>query len=130
MYGYRRFCNKIYQATKYVLGRLSQSFQPLPASSIRTGHESLAELWILHKLTIVAAEVNNALTAREFSTATQAIYQYWYTNLCDVYIENSKSILQDGTPDEAHSAQQSLYTALEGGLTMIHPVTPFLSEEL
>ncbi|KAI4157069.1 MAG: hypothetical protein LQ342_008533 [Letrouitia transgressa] len=125
MYGYRRFCNKIYQATKYVLGRLSQSFQPLPASSIRTGHESLAELWILHKLTIVAAEVNNALTAREFSTATQAIYQYWYTNLCDVYIENSKSILQDGTPDEAHSAQQSLYTALEGGLTMIHPVTPF-----
>ena len=130
MHGFRRFCNKIYQATKYVLGKIPPSFKPLPTSTSRTGHESLAELWILHKLTTTVAEINTALAKREFSDATQASYQYWYTNLCDVYIENSKSIIQDGTPEEQYSAQQTLYTALEGGLTMIHPFMPFLTEEL
>lgn len=130
MHGYRRFCNKIYQATKYVLGKIPEDFKPLPNSTSRTGHESLCELWILHKFTITCKEINEKLAAREFSDATSASYQYWYTNLCDVYIENSKSIIQDGTPEEQHSAQQTLYTALEGGLTMIHPFMPFLTEEL
>ena len=130
MHGYRRFCNKIYQATKYVLGRIPKDFKPLPSSTSHTGHESLCELWILHKFTTTAKEVNEKLASREFSDATSASYQYWYTNLCDVYIENSKSIIQDGTPEEQHSAQQTLYTALEGGLTMIHPFMPFLTEEL
>ena len=129
MHGYRRFCNKIYQATKYVLGKLPSDFSPL-AQATKTGKESLAELWILHQLTNTARDVNKALAAREFSEATSASYQYWYTNLCDVYIENSKSIIQDGTPEEQTSAQQTLYTALEGGLTMIHPFMPFLTEEL
>jgi len=129
MHGYRKFCNKIYQATKYVLGKLPADFTPLPAASL-TGHESLSELWILHKLTTAAAEINTALASREFSQATSASYQYWYTNLCDVYIENSKTIITTGTLAEAASAQQTLYTALEGGLTMIHPFMPFLTEEL
>ena len=129
MHGYRRFCNKIYQATKYVLGKLPSHFSPLPTAA-KTGRESLAELWILHRLTITAGEVNKALAAREFSEATSSSYQYWYTNLCDVYIENSKSIIQDGTAEEQNSALQTLYTALEGGLTLIHPFMPFLTEEL
>ena len=129
MHGYRRFCNKIYQATKYVLGKIPSDFAPLP-TAVRTGKESLAELWILHRFTTAASEVNKALAAREFSEATSACYHYWYTNLCDVYIENSKSIIQDGTPEEQNSAQQTLYTALEGGLRMIHPFMPFLTEEL
>ena len=129
MYGYRKFCNKIYQATKYVLGKIDASFKP-QRNPIKNGHESLAELWILHKLTTAAAEINNALAAREFSQATKVVYEYWYNHLCDVYIENSKSIIQDGTPAEQESAKQTLYTALEGGLTMIHPFMPFLTEEL
>lgn len=129
MHGYRKFCNKIYQATKYVLGKLPCEFKPIPTAS-KTGNESLSELWILHKSTIAASEINAALGAREFSKATSASYQFWYTNLCDVYIENSKSIIQDGTPAEQHSAQQTLYTALEDGLKMIHPFMPFISEEL
>ena len=129
MHGYRRFCNKIYQATKYVLGKLPSDFSPLQTAT-KSGKESLAELWILHKLTTSAAEINKALTGREFSDATSASYQYLYNNLCDVYIENSKAIIQDGNPEEKLSAQQTLYTALEGGLTMIHPFMPFLTEEL
>ena len=129
MHGYRKFCNKIYQATKYVLGKIDVSFKP-QRHPTKNGHESLAELWILHKLNTATKEINFALTAREFAQATKIAYEYWYNHLCDVYIENSKSIIQDGSPAEQESAKQTLYTALEGGLTMIHPFMPFLTEEL
>ncbi len=129
MHGYRRFCNKIYQATKFVLGKLDKDFVP-QKSATKTGKESLSERWILHKMTIAARDINQALADREFSQATSIIYQYWYSQLCDVYIENSKSIIQDGTPEEQRSAKETLYTALEAALTMIHPFMPFLTEEM
>ncbi|KAI9835709.1 MAG: hypothetical protein M1819_001886 [Sarea resinae] len=129
MFGYRRFCNKIYQATKFVLGKLGDDFVPRESGK-KTGKESLAERWILHKFTTATKEINQALTDREFSQSTLIAYQYWYNHLCDVYIENSKAIIQDGSPEEQRSAKDTLYTALEGGLTMIHPHMPFLTEEL
>lgn len=51
-------------------------------------------------------------------------------NLCDVFIENTKAILQDGSAEEKRSAQDTLYTALEAALTMIHPYMPYVTEEL
>lgn len=129
IHGYRKFCNKIYQATKYVVGKLPADYKP-PKSGKKTGKESLAEKFILHKLTNAAKDINKALEEREFMRSTTIVYQYWYNNLCDVFIENSKAIIQDGTPEEKQSALDTLYTALEGALTMIHPFMPFLSEEL
>lgn len=129
IFGYRKFCNKIYQATKYVLGRMPADFVPEKTGKL-TGKESLAEKWILHKMTIAAQEVNKALAEREFMKSTNIIYTYWLFSLCDVFIENSKAILQDGTEEEKRSALNTLYTALDGGLTMIHPYMPFLTEEL
>ncbi|KAL8842527.1 MAG: hypothetical protein Q9170_000481 [Blastenia crenularia] len=129
MHGYRRFCNKIYQATKYVLGKLPSSYTP-PSTSSKTGNESLADRWILHKMTTACAEIDEALTNRDFSVATIITYQYWYAHLCDTYIENSKSLIQSGTPQEQESATKTLYTALEAGLRLIHPFMPFLTEEL
>lgn len=129
IHGYRRFANKIYQATKYVLGKLPESFMPLGKPQ-KSGKESLAERWILHKLTAAAREVNQALSDRQFAQSTTIVHGYWLNNLCDVYIENSKSILSSGTPEEQASALQTLYTALEGALTMIHPYMPFLTEEM
>ncbi|KAE8447460.1 Valine--tRNA ligase, mitochondrial [Mollisiaceae sp. DMI_Dod_QoI] len=129
IHGYRKFCNKIYQATKYVLGKVDAEFIPQKTGKL-TGKESLAERWILHKLTVAAKEINQALGDREFMKSTSIVYAFWYNQLCDVYIENSKAILQDGTPEEKRSALDTLYTALEGGLTMIHPYMPFLTEEL
>ena len=85
MQGYRRFCNKVYQATKYVLGKIDKDFVP-QARSGKTGKESLAERWILHKFTAAARDINKALADREFSKSTQSAYQYFYENLCDVYI--------------------------------------------
>jgi valyl-tRNA synthetase len=129
IHGYRKFCNKIYQATKYVLGKIDESYVPRNSGKL-TGKESLSEKWILHKLTIAAKEINKALEDREFMRSTTIVYQYWYNHLCDVYIENSKAIIQDGTEEEKRSAIDTLYTALESALTMIHPFMPFLTEEL
>ncbi|KAH8733022.1 valyl-tRNA synthetase-like protein [Phaeosphaeriaceae sp. PMI808] len=128
IHGYRRFCNKIYQATKYVLGRFGDL---TPRAKIaKSGKESLPERWILHKLTTSAKKINHHLDQREFSLATQVSYKYFYEFLCDIYIENSKAIFDEGSDAEKESAKQTLYTAIEGGLTMIHPFMPFLTEEL
>jgi valyl-tRNA synthetase len=128
IHGYRKFCNKIFQATKYVLGSLPQDFVP-SENGIKTG-KTLAERWILHKMNEAAKEINAALSEREFSKSTLIVYRYWYSELCDVYIENSKSIIRDGTEEERNSAIQTLYTALEAALTMIHPYMPYLTEEM
>ena len=74
--------------------------------------------------------MNQALADREFSKASILVYRYWYNELCDVYIENSKSIIRDGTEEERQSALQTLYTALEAALTMIHPFMPYITEEM
>ncbi|KAI7255738.1 valyl-tRNA synthetase-like protein [Hortaea werneckii] len=129
MRSYRNFCNKIYQATKFVLGNLPQNYTP-PAKGGKSGDESLPERWILHKLTHAAKRVNEALAEREFSQATQSTHQYWLYELCDVYIENSKAIIRDGSEAEKKSALDTLYTALDDALRMMHPFMPFLTEEL
>ncbi|KAI7779634.1 hypothetical protein LA080_000658 [Diaporthe eres] len=129
MAGYRRFCNKIYQATKYVLGKIPDDYSP-PAKLARTGAETLPERWIIHRLNSSALAIHVALKDREFSRSSQIIYQYWYDDLCDVFVENSKSIFHDGSEEARRSTIDTLYAALGGGLTMLHPFMPFLSEEL
>ena len=126
----RRFCNKIYQATNFALGRLGEGFNP-DASLTDNKPKSLAEQWILHRLNQATKMVNDSIEGREFSVAAGTLYQYWFTQLCDTFIENSKYILTPEAPeDERKSAQQTLYTALEGGLLLMHPLMPFLTEAL
>ncbi|KAG9232262.1 tRNA synthetases class I-domain-containing protein [Amylocarpus encephaloides] len=129
MHGYRKFCNKIYQATKYVLGKLGNDFVPRESSRL-TGKESLPERWILTKMNTAAKQINQALEEREFARSTQIIHRYLYDELFDIYIENSKSIISDGAPEEARSAMDTLYTTLESGLRLMSPFMPFLTEEL
>lgn len=129
MHGYRKFCNKIYQATKYVLGKLGNDFVPRESSAL-TGKESLPERWIMTKMNTAAKQINQALEAREFAKSARISYQFLYDELFDIYIENSKSIISDGTPDEARSAIDTLYTTLEYGLRLVSPIMPFLTEEL
>ncbi|KAF2498450.1 valyl-tRNA synthetase [Lophium mytilinum] len=131
LHGYRRFCNKVYQATKFVLGRIGEDFVPRKTVT-KSGQESLSERWLLHKFSKAAKEINEKLEAREFSNSTQVAYKFFYNDICDTFIENSKAIFEDesSTPEQKESAKNTLYTALEGGLTMLHPYTPFLTEEL
>jgi valyl-tRNA synthetase len=126
----RRFCNKIYQATNFALGRLGGDFTP-DSTLTDNKPKSLAEKWILHRLNQATKLVNEAIDDREFSVAAGTLYQYWFTQLCDTFIENSKYILTPEAPeDERKSAQQTLYTALEGGLLLMHPIMPFITEAL
>lgn len=83
--GYRKFCNKMYQATKFALMRLGDGFVPR-SDSRKTGEESLVELWILHKFNKAAENSNKGLEERNFLLATDEIYRYWLYELCDVYI--------------------------------------------
>lgn len=92
--------------------------------------KTLAERWILHKMNSAARDLNVAIADREFQKSTTIIYKYWYAELCDVYIENSKAIIRDGTEEERQSALQTLYTALESALTLIHPFMPYITEEM
>ena len=127
--GYRKFCNKIYQATKFALLRLGDDYKPLP-TECKTGNESLVENWIIHKMNNCAKNINAHLEARNFLEATNDIYQFWLTELCDVYIENSKVYILEGTPEERLSNQHTLYLCLDSALRMISPFMPFITEEL
>lgn len=77
-----------------------------------------------------AKQINRALEEREFARSTQISYRYLYDELFAIYIENSKSIISEGTTEEARSAMDTLYTTLETGLRLLAPFMPFLTEEL
>jgi len=126
--GYRKFCNKIYQATKFALMRLGDDYKP-PATEGLSGNETLVEKWILHKYNETSKIVNESFEKRDFLTSTSAIYEYWY-QVCDVYIENSKSLILEGSETERKSARDTLYTTIDGALRLIHPFMPFISEEM
>ncbi|KAI0067514.1 hypothetical protein BV25DRAFT_1961213 [Artomyces pyxidatus] len=128
--GYRKFCNKIFNATKFAMLKLDQTFTPEP-SSAPTGNESLVEKWILHKLNVATEEINRQLTDRNFMAATNAAYNFWLYELCDVYIEAMKPMTEPSASATTRvSAQQTLYTCLDNGLRLLHPFMPFVTEEL
>lgn len=127
--GYRKFCNKIYQATKFALMRLGDDYVP-PASFKATGKESLVEKWILHKLSASAKTINETFESRDFLNATTSIYNFWLYELCDVYIENSKFLILEGTPEQQKSAKDTLYNSVDAALKLIHPFMPYITEEL
>jgi valyl-tRNA synthetase len=85
MFGYRKFCNKIYQAAKYVIKALGDGFIP-HAKIMKSETESLAERWILHKLTNTAKGMFEALEQREFGKATGIIHHYWLHDFRDTCI--------------------------------------------
>ncbi|KAJ2915046.1 hypothetical protein MD484_g5379, partial [Candolleomyces efflorescens] len=128
--GYRKFCNKIFNATKFAMLKLDESFVP-EAIPKPTGNESIVEKWIFHKLNVAASEINQALVDRNFMNATNAAYNFWLYELCDVYIEAMKPMTDDNAPAAVKkSAQQTLYTCLDYGLRLLHPFMPFVTEEL
>ncbi|KAI0540938.1 tRNA synthetases class I-domain-containing protein [Xylaria digitata] len=128
MAAYRRFCNKVWQASKYVMGRLPENFKPV--NNLDVANLSTPEKWILHCMNSAVRDLNTALEAREFSKATQIAHRFFYDELCDVFIEHSKSLLTEGTASEQDNVQQTLYRALDVALRLLHPFMPFITEEL
>ncbi|KAG9292124.1 hypothetical protein G9A89_005268 [Geosiphon pyriformis] len=130
----RRFCNKLWNATRFALMKLGDNFQPRNNAQ-KTGKESLAERWILHRLNATIKETIDSFNERNFKEATRVVQAFWRDALCDVYIEWIKPIfnLEESIPEHAeaqNSAQHTLYTCLEEGIKLLHPFMPFVTEEL
>ncbi|KAF8752955.1 Class-I aminoacyl-tRNA synthetase [Rhizoctonia solani] len=128
--GYRKFCNKLWNATKFAMLKLDEGFVP-ESSAKPTGQETIVEKWILHKLDVAAVDTNKALEERNFMTATTAVYNFWLYELCDVFIEAMKPMTDESASAAVKkSAQNTLYTCLDLGLRLLHPFMPFVTEEL
>eukprot|EP00743_Colponemidia_sp_Colp-15_P000988 GILK01001092.1.p1 GENE.GILK01001092.1~~GILK01001092.1.p1 ORF type:complete len:1074 (+),score=191.88 GILK01001092.1:330-3224(+) len=130
--GYRQFCNKLWNATRFALSHMGDSFKP---DSTISGVLSIADMWILSRLNHTIKEVTRAFEQYVFGEATQALYSFWLYDLCDVYLELVKPTMggDQTIPARAaakRTAQNVLYTCLDRGLRLLHPMMPFLTEEL
>jgi len=133
--GYRNFINKLWNASRFALMNLDGYD---PERGIRPELFSLADRWIMSRLSHVTAEVDEALEAFRFSDAANAIYHFVWHELCDWYIEMAKPTLHVppmAEPDpkrepRRHTVQGVLATALETCLRLLHPFAPFVTEEI
>lgn len=126
---FRRFGNKLWNAIRFALMKLGPDFVPAKKAML-TGNESPADAWILGRMHVAIEETNRALSEYNLMAAVQAVQSFWLYDLCDVYIEVAK-LLCDGSDTVARdTARQTLYTALDTGLRLLHPFMPFVTEEL
>ncbi len=126
--GYRAFCNKIWNASRFALMNLGDFPRdgregPPPAGG-------LADRWIRSRLAKTAEEVNAAFEAYRFSDAASSVYQFFWHELCDWYIELAKVPLQGGDPEARRLAQRTLVDVLDSALRLLHPFMPFVTEEI
>jgi valyl-tRNA synthetase len=128
--GYRAFGNKIWNATRFALSRVG-------GASVQRDIDPRAlaveERWILHRVSETADEVNKSLADFRFDLACDHLYQFFWADLCDWYIELSKPWLAgDAVAGSDRKAQvgQVLLTVLDRALRLLHPMMPFLTEEL
>ena len=127
--GYRNFCNKLWNATRYVM--MSVEAQSI---DINIGEKEfgLAERWINTRLAQAIDQVTTAINTYRFDLATQALYEFTWDEYCDWYLELSKTTLNDPNASEAMK-RGTLYTlinVLEILLRLLHPFIPFITDEL
>ena len=125
MAGYRSFGNKIWNATRFSLSRVGES---RVQKSLDLAVLEVPERWILSRLSRAAAEVNHKFATYRFDEACRRLYQFFWGELCDWYIELCKPALQGEAPRPA--VGEVLLTVLDRSLRLLHPVMPFLTEEL
>ena len=123
--GYRNFCNKLWNATRYVL-------QNTEGEDIAPGELSLPDRWILSRLQQVSDSVAGHIKIYRFDLLARDLYEFVWNDYCDWYIELSKPVLytDDASPAAKQAARHTLLTVLEAILRLLHPVMPFVTEEL
>jgi valyl-tRNA synthetase len=127
--GNRNFCNKLWNATRFVLGGLSASPGPF---AVDAGEPGLPERWIRSRLAAVTREVDTAFATYRFDLAAQALYEFAWNEYCDWYLELSKTVLQGESASEAErlATRATLAHVLDALLRLLHPLMPFITEEL
>lgn len=127
--GYRNFCNKLWNAARYVLMN-TEGFkieQPIPFDNL-----PICERWIQSELEKTTTQVKNHLDSFRFDMAAQTLYDFTWHQYCDWYLELSKPVLldQNASPETKLATQQTLLMVLENLLKLLHPMMPFISEEI
>ncbi|SFK53218.1 valine--tRNA ligase [Rhodanobacter glycinis] len=124
--GYKAFCNKLWNAARFVLMNVSS---PLP-----TGEGSKpateAERWILTRLSQTLAEVEQHFVSYRFDHLAQALYEFVWNEYCDWFLELAKPALNGDDTEAAASTRHTLLVVLEAVLRALHPVIPFITEEI
>ena len=126
--GYRNFVNKLWNASRFALMNL-EDFNPAE-HDLSQQPLSPADQWILNRYAFAAAEVNQALTNYKFNDAASILYSFTWHEFCDWYIELSKGNLYGDNAEARRATQIVLFTVLEGLLRMLHPILPFVTEEI
>jgi valyl-tRNA synthetase len=127
--GYRNFCNKLWNASRFALMNL-EGFEPVETPNWDELNLSMADRWILTRLTEVEKEANKALDEYRFNEAASTLYTFTWHEFCDWYIELIKGALYGDDAAAKLSAQTVVYTVLERLLRLLHPITPFITEEI
>jgi valyl-tRNA synthetase len=127
--GYRNFCNKLWNASRFALMNL-EGFAPVETPNWGELNLSMADRWILTRLTEVEKEANKALDEYRFNEAASTLYTFTWHEFCDWYIELIKGALYGDDAAAKLSAQTVVYTVLERLLRLLHPITPFITEEI
>lgn len=127
--GYRHFCNKIWNATRFALMSLGDAFKSEAIAPIPK-EDALMDRWILSRLSAATELCNKGFEFYDFPQITTAIYNFWLYELCDVYLESLKPVFQGSDPEAKRLSSEVLVTCLHAGLRLLHPFMPFLTEEL
>jgi len=126
--GYRNFVNKLWNASRFALMNL-EGFEP-EKQSLSELKLSPADQWILSRYAYAAEEVNKALTNYKFNDAAGILYSFTWHEFCDWYIELSKDNLYGDDAVARETTRNVLFTVLEGLLRLLHPILPFVTEEI
>ena len=126
MEGFRNFCNKLWNAARYVLMN-TEGFDPAAPS-----HRSEADEWILSRLQTTITETTNSIEQYRFDHAAQTLYDFVWNEYCDWYLELSKPVLWDDTSSNElrQGTLRTLLEVLETILRLMHPLMPFITEEI
>lgn len=128
--GYRHFCNKLWNATRFAMQNFSPTFKPEQDQMKLSDRTTKLDQWILSRLAFASASANQGFSTYDFPKATTAIYNFWLYELCDIYLESLKPIFQGSDEVQKECAQNVLLTCLDNGLRLLAPFMPFITEEL
>lgn len=128
---YRQFCNKLWNATKFALLNFDDDFtRPTDVFALVKEHGSFADRWILSQLAAAVKGTNTAFEQYDFAQATTTTYNFWLYHLCDYYLELIKPIVRGDNPKAKETALAVLFICLDYGLRLLHPMMPFVTDEL